>query len=339
MLPDYSRLLTCPHCGGKKEILSIASDNTFNGQVWSDTKTVYPMLPKVSFVQKCPHCGGYYLLSRQKEDDYADDFNGGTGTLSYPELKEAREVFSNDTTITDDEKKEILFHLLWAFNDEYHREQQKEVPIEEQDYINNIIHTLIPLVNDYVVKAELLREVGEFESAARLLAMLKEFYSNLMKKLDRISNEVDAKNSHVFVLEKDDVKETIELSKANYTDYLPIDIAAIAYATTGAMGECGGITIVGRDSQTYHLNHAYGDWDKEDVCTILPMLKECDLDLLGNGKYPDGWYERYMGFGNHLLIHKSILPEIIEQTKNIEDPAVLYQNWLRIVTEVLKNSN
>ena len=106
MLPDYSKTLTCPHCQGKKEVLSLASGNTFNGQMWSDTKTVYPMLPKVSFVQKCPHCGGYYLLSRQKEDDYADDFNGGTGKLSYPELKEAWAVFSEDATLTDDEKKD-----------------------------------------------------------------------------------------------------------------------------------------------------------------------------------------------------------------------------------------
>ena len=203
MLPDYSRILTCPHCGSKKEVLSLASGNTYGGQVWSDTKTVYPMLPQVSFVQKCPHCGGYYLLSRQKEDEYADDFNGGTGKLSYPELKEAWEAFSEDATLTDDEKKDFLFHLLWAFNDEYHREQQKEVPVEEQEYMTNIIQTLIPLVDDYIVKAELLREVGDFESAQKLLTMLKEFYGNLMKKLDRISNEVDAKNSRVFVLEKD----------------------------------------------------------------------------------------------------------------------------------------
>ena len=47
-----ARILTCPHCGAKKEVLSLLSGNTFGQQVWSDNKTIAPMLPRVSFVQK-----------------------------------------------------------------------------------------------------------------------------------------------------------------------------------------------------------------------------------------------------------------------------------------------
>ena len=74
MMPSNARLLTCPACGGKKKILSLASGNTFDGEVWSDLKKIYPMLPEPSFVQKCPECGNYYLLSRQKTVEYDKEF-------------------------------------------------------------------------------------------------------------------------------------------------------------------------------------------------------------------------------------------------------------------------
>ena len=75
MMPSNARLLTCPACGGKKKILSLASGNTFDGEVWSDLKKIYPMLPEPSFVQKCPECGNYYLLSRQKTVEYDKEFS------------------------------------------------------------------------------------------------------------------------------------------------------------------------------------------------------------------------------------------------------------------------
>lgn len=52
----------CPYCKTVKELINLASGNTFGGMHWSDTKNVYPMLPHNSDVQKCPGCGKYYFL-------------------------------------------------------------------------------------------------------------------------------------------------------------------------------------------------------------------------------------------------------------------------------------
>lgn len=38
--------------------------------------------------------------------------------------------------------------------------------------------------------------------------------------------------------------EFIELSKENYKDYLPLDIAAFSFAFAGAMGDAGGVVII-----------------------------------------------------------------------------------------------
>ena len=72
--------------------------------------------------------------------------------------------------------------------------------------------------------------------------------------------------------------ETIELTKSNYKGYLPIDIAAFSFAAAGAMGEHGGVIIVGSDAQVYHLNYVHGEWEMDsfdDIIEICPLLRNC----------------------------------------------------------------
>lgn len=78
--------------------------------------------------------------------------------------------------------------------------------------------------------------------------------------------------------------ERIELNKSNqiksnYKGYLPIDIAAFSFAAAGAMGEHGGVVIVGSDAQVYHLNYVYGEWDSfDDIIEICPILRVLYLE-------------------------------------------------------------
>ena len=36
MTPGKPQILTCPFCGAKKEIMTLASGNTFGAEFWSD---------------------------------------------------------------------------------------------------------------------------------------------------------------------------------------------------------------------------------------------------------------------------------------------------------------
>lgn len=194
MKPGPARILTCPYCGANKKVLRLLSGNTFNQVIWSDYKTIAPMLPKVSFVQKCPSCGGFFLMSRQQLR-YGEDYSFEKGDLSYRELKDAWYALKDSLDLTDDEKIEMLSMQVWAYNDEYTRENVIPIPLEEQQYIHNIIDDLIDLSNvDILLKAELLRETGRFNKSMDLLndysteSPLKTIFITMLKEQNLASN-------------------------------------------------------------------------------------------------------------------------------------------------------
>lgn len=224
MLPGPGQILTCPHCGAHKEVLSLLSGNTFGQELWSDNKTIAPMLPRVSFVQKCPSCGGYFLMSRQKPKD-GKESSFDKGDLSYPELKEAwrslndascrPELYGwskfkkacglssskNTHPLTNDEKLSVLIMLIWAYNDEYTRTEVKPAPLEEQKYIRCIIDQLLELDQvDDLLKAEFLRESGRFQESMSLLNNYpteEPFHMRLINELNRRNQE---SNSQPFLI-------------------------------------------------------------------------------------------------------------------------------------------
>jgi hypothetical protein len=142
MLPGKARILTCPHCGSKKEVLSLRSGNTFDARYWSDGKTEAPMMPPVSFIQKCPECGKYFLMSRQ-EEEYGENFSSELGNLSYDEMKEALQELLNDSCSLN-EQFGLIMEYIHSFNDKYLRKGKVDIPETERQlfsrYTNQIVH-------------------------------------------------------------------------------------------------------------------------------------------------------------------------------------------------------
>lgn len=177
MNPGPAKILSCPYCGGTKEVMTLISGNTCGGTVWSDTRRHYPMLPEVSPIQKCPHCGKYYFIEQAKSR-YADDYKycGELGTLSYSELKEAKEQMEHLTL--SPMQRWIINHMLFmAYNDEFRRtdgENSLKTPTEEdQQIFATTVEALLAGMNssrDYeLFHAELLREIGRFDCAKEIL--------------------------------------------------------------------------------------------------------------------------------------------------------------------------
>ena len=190
MLPAPAQLYQCPHCGKTKPMLSLMSGNTFGGELWSDGRTIYPMLPKISTIQKCPNCGKYSLFEKWKDTGRTDsNAFGSTGDLSYLEAKEAyMELCRSSSNKT--KFYEIAIFFVHAYNDEFRRPRLREAfhkdkrpstisgsfssPTDEditlfseasQSAIDNSYNTQDALI----LKAELHRERGEWLEAYEIL--------------------------------------------------------------------------------------------------------------------------------------------------------------------------
>ena len=136
--------------------------------------------------------------------------------------------------------------------------------------------------------------------------------------------------------------EFIELSKENYKDYLPLDIAAFSFAFAGAMGDAGGVVIITTSGQLYYFNYAYQDFSGYDVDAILPILAQSELPIFGEtDRVPEGWRHISLGAGNNLLMQNQYVEPFFrmheEYAKMVDKiDGCLYRSWLKIMVEILK---
>ena len=232
MLPAYCKLALCPRCGGEKEIVQIMSGNTYGAWLWSDSKQIAPMLPQVSPIQKCPTCGHYYFLknvNKKEGDTYSDE----EGWLSFDDAIEAfNELMTDDRRHIeewktwswfdddkDDENSEafktwlqnnkqkdlelLTIIIVWAFNDMI---RNGEVPSQEQyEVFKTMVSSNLKqpiLSNNELLKAELYREIGEFDECLVTLEKFNpedEFLADIRKRIIDKAQEHDDK---VFVIIK-----------------------------------------------------------------------------------------------------------------------------------------
>ena len=221
MLPGNCLLATCPHCGEKKELLQLLSGNTLHSKFWSDFKVVYPMLLSLSAIQRCPACGHYFFLSDAKMEE-GDDYSFETGRLSFDEAVEA---FNELNGCFGEKYEELVFVVIWAFNDMY---RNGETPTEEQvavfrNMMSNILEqkedtwishlfTWLPTVSkifkrkrfsvNRLLRAELCREIGEFEKCIRILNRCRPFMKHLARLKKEILKKAKERDSKVFVIEQ-----------------------------------------------------------------------------------------------------------------------------------------
>ena len=192
-------ILTCPFCGKEKEIMSLVSGNTFDSELWSDNKQISPMLPEISYVQRCPYCGKYYIIRRQIVK-YAKKGNClEQGLLTFPEMKEAYSQLSEEGFIDEKEESNVRMMLHHAYNDYYYRNGYKKDILEEDKILfrENGLWLINNQLTDNILKAEFYREIGDMETANKILdsvvvedGFLKQIVSSIRERLENNNSEV-----------------------------------------------------------------------------------------------------------------------------------------------------
>ena len=201
MLPANAKIVKCPFCGERKELLNLASGNTFGAKHWSDQKMIAPMLPRISPVQKCPKCGKYYLEYKQPYKE-GDDWSSERGELSYQQWKEAYAQLQSEKKITKKDLQIVRHQLIQAFNDDYYRSNNDNVPAEEEALFVTIIHEYISNCSwnktNMLFKAELYREAGEMAQCAEVLSKispnkLQDFEAKIYQEIENRMKKGDKK--------------------------------------------------------------------------------------------------------------------------------------------------
>lgn len=218
MTIGYPKIVKCPHCGAMKAVFSIMSGNTIGATIWSDGKTIRPMLQQASPIQQCPACYKFYyydmstIIGRAKS--YLVCYT--KGRLSYPSLQNAFEQLAP----TGIQEEKLRWMLLHGFNDLYGgcngTQQRHNATNDERDYFEKNVKALISLLDKDVIvdldshrvlMAELHREIEEFDKAKSILEMMdvKEGLINGRKDIvdyyyRPIMERVNNRNANVFVL-------------------------------------------------------------------------------------------------------------------------------------------
>lgn len=216
MIPAHSTLLHCPHCGAKKEILQLISGNTIGATLWSDAKQIAPMLPRVSHIQRCPTCGNYFFRTKDIVAGTSDRYGGGIDDLPLEYLKQALIQLQP----TGDDEHILRINILWAFNDRYGDMEQSDIPAAEWEYHVDNVHHLVQMDIDAFLRAELFREIGDFDQAIQLLQSLE--VEDRMKDLQRqLLNKAQQHNRKVFALYGDIQRSALTLDHYKEVPYTP----------------------------------------------------------------------------------------------------------------------
>ena len=170
MLPGPDQVVACPHCKGLTRHTTLMSGNTFGASTWTDGKQIAPMLPTIPPLVRCGHCNVMYWLA---------DAEPVGPILSLREPTEQDFYSAIEKGFASDPAQERMLRVLawWSRNDTYRAETGRPArrPWRVSPEARSNIEALIKLLdekdpNGRIMKAEALRELGEFDEAKRVLS-------------------------------------------------------------------------------------------------------------------------------------------------------------------------
>ena len=186
MRPGPDEILACPHCKGLEKHRTLMSGNTFGASVWTDGKQIAPMLPLPPAVVRCSHCAAFYWLSDAEKVGAVDLWReerrqGDPAWTAAPYVQEPveeqyYEALESGLAVDLDQQRALRILAWWRRNDAYRdlpRTQPGGIATATAAGRKNL-EELVSLLDadnesNAVMKAELLRELGEFESARHVL--------------------------------------------------------------------------------------------------------------------------------------------------------------------------
>ena len=144
MIPSNDNIYECPKCGHYLRNGALASGNTSRGTVYSDGKSIYPMLPDYPDLTKCKKCDNIFWLNdlvKIGEDDCAwwEKSNSKWANVEYAEFLGIKDLFRALEISKPEKEKNIRIWIWWAFNDRI-RDGGKELFIGRCPKLSDLVN-------------------------------------------------------------------------------------------------------------------------------------------------------------------------------------------------------
>lgn len=181
-----NQIVACPHCGALAHYWTLDSGNTLGTVVWSDGRQYAPMLVEAPAAVKCHACAKCYWLADAKEVGVvARDYRAKEPVPEeWEKAPEVNEPSANEyldaieAGLAKDEAQEKSLRLLawWRGNDPARGWPfvGEDIPAASPDGFRRNLLRLVDLLNDdndndRLMRAEALRELGDFDAAEQAL--------------------------------------------------------------------------------------------------------------------------------------------------------------------------
>jgi hypothetical protein len=179
----------CPHCKAHVVQEETVSGNTTGAKLYTDGKLEAKMLPNHPWLVKCPVCSGLFWVDETVEVDTGFDAAKGKKQLLAPSEKDLLGFLSGPGLPKD---KEIYLRMrAWRSAKDAWRWNPNATPAFSKDQEQNL-KALSKMLdekkpNQRILKAEIARELGEFDECLNLLSYQfeegYEYAANFIRKL------------------------------------------------------------------------------------------------------------------------------------------------------------
>jgi hypothetical protein len=238
MLPGPDQIITCPHCGGLAKYRTWLSGTSFGEIAWSDGKREYlgmmpPSLPAVGRCRHCPQC--FWLAEARKvgtipfrsgEDRQSDPTWAAAQEVEEPSEEEYYLALQGGLAKGLQQEKTLRILAWWRRNDglRYHPAGGAAT----SGAFRRNLEALVGLLeergeSDRLLKAEVLRELGEFDAAKGLLGRAGSAqYRSAARQLRDLCDRGDRLVRQLSFEESQDVGALIKMAKRKrHGSYLP----------------------------------------------------------------------------------------------------------------------
>jgi len=179
----------CPHCKARFVQEDTLSGNTIGAKFYTDGRRYAPMLPEHPWLAKCPACGGLFWVDETEQVDIGFDAAEGKPQVKAPSGKEILDFLAG-RSLPKEKELYLRMRCWWKANDAW-RWNPNAAPAFSKDQEQNL-NALSAMLdetepNQRILKAEIARELGNFEECLLLLSYQfgegYDFATNFIRKL------------------------------------------------------------------------------------------------------------------------------------------------------------